>query len=90
VADNARHLASAMHRLDLPAGARCGTLAWNNRRHLEIYFGISSGGWVTHTINPRLSAEHLAFIINDAADEILFFDYTFLPLICALRPNCQR
>lgn len=43
VADNARHLASAMHRLDLPAGARCGTLAWNNRRHLEIYFGISSG-----------------------------------------------
>jgi fatty-acyl-CoA synthase len=40
---------------------------------------------VTH-INPRLSAEHLAFIINDAADEILFFDYTFLPLICALRP----
>lgn len=87
VADNARHLASAMHRLDLPAGARCGTLAWNNRRHLEIYFGISSGGWVTHTINPRLSAEHLAFIINDTADEILFFDYTFLPLICALRPQ---
>lgn len=75
-----------MSRLGLPTGARCGTLAWNNRRHLEIYFGISAGGWVTHTINPRLSTEHLAFIINDAADEILFFDDTFLPLICALRP----
>lgn len=87
VAENARRLACAMQSLGITPGARCGTLAWNNRRHLEIYFGISSGGWVTHTINPRLSVEHLVFIINDAADEVLFFDYTFLPLIAALRPH---
>ncbi|QNK09547.1 long-chain fatty acid--CoA ligase [Enterobacter sp. JUb54] len=87
VAESARRLASAMQRLGITQGARCGTLAWNNRRHLEIYFGVSAGGWVTHTINPRLSVEHLVFIINDAADEVLFFDYTFLPLIAALRPH---
>ncbi|SQC43757.1 crotonobetaine/carnitine-CoA ligase [Klebsiella pneumoniae] len=49
------------------------TLAWNNRRHLEIYFAVASGGWVTHTVNPRLSVDHLRYILNDAADEVLFF-----------------
>ncbi|WP_049053401.1 long-chain fatty acid--CoA ligase [Klebsiella aerogenes] len=85
VARNARRLASALATLGLPAGARCGTLAWNNRRHLEIYFAVASGGWVTHTINPRLSVEHLLYIINDAADEVLFIDQTFLPLIRQLQ-----
>ncbi|MEF3091581.1 long-chain fatty acid--CoA ligase [Raoultella scottii] len=87
VADNARRLASAVERLGIPAGARCATLAWNNRRHLEIYFAIGSAGRVTHTLNPRLSVEHLTFIINDAADQVLFFDATFLPLLRQLRPH---
>ncbi len=69
------------------AGARCATLAWNNRRHLEIYFAVSSGGWVTHTVNPRLSVDHLRYILNDAADEVLFFDQTFLPLVAQLLPQ---
>ncbi|MCI1031939.1 fatty-acyl-CoA synthase [Raoultella sp. BIGb0149] len=87
VADNARRLASAVDRLGIPAGARCATLAWNNRRHLEVYFAIGSGGRVTHTLNPRLSIEHLTFIINDAEDQVLFFDATFLPLLRQLRPH---
>ncbi len=43
----------------------------------EIYFAVASGGWVTHTVNPRLSVDHLRYILNDAADEVLFFDQTF-------------
>ncbi len=61
----------------LPPGARCATLAWNNRRHLEIYFAVASGGWVTHTVNPRLSVDHLRYILNDAADEVLFLTRPF-------------
>lgn len=77
VASRAQRLASALASLGLPPGARCATLAWNNRRHLEIYFAVASGGWVTHTVNPRLSVDHLRYILNDAADEVLFFDQTF-------------
>ncbi|EMC8845211.1 AMP-binding protein, partial [Klebsiella variicola] len=72
VASRAQRLASALASLGLPPGARCATLAWNNRRHLEIYFAVASGGWVTHTVNPRLSVDHLRYILNDAADEVLF------------------
>src|SRR3712207_8280577 len=40
------------------------SLAWNNYQHLEAYFGVPSAGLVLHTINPRLSADDLAYIID--------------------------
>ncbi|APG48745.1 long-chain-fatty-acid--CoA ligase [Phaeobacter porticola] len=82
---NARRLAAALNRLGLEQGARCGTIAWNNRRHLEIYFGVSGGGFVCHTINPRLKAEQLIYIINHAEDQVLFIDTTFVPAVAQLR-----
>ncbi|SFD73564.1 methylmercaptopropionate CoA ligase [Sulfitobacter brevis] len=85
VAMNARRLASALTGLGLDPQARCGTIAWNNRRHLEIYFGASGGGFVCHTINPRLFPEQLVYILNHAADKILFIDSTFVPLIANIR-----
>ena len=86
---NARRLASALSSLGLSQQARCGTIAWNNRRHLEIYFGTSGGGFVCHTINPRLFPEQLVYILNHAEDEVLFIDRTFVPLVAAIRPQLK-
>ena len=85
VADNSHRLADALDKLGLGPQARCATIAWNNRRHLEIYFGVSGGGYVCHTINPRLFPEQLIYIINHAEDRILFIDRTFVPLVKAIR-----
>ena len=68
-------------------GDRCGTIAWNNRRHLELYYGLAGAGFVCHTINPRLHPDQLAFIINHAQDRILFIDRTFLTAVAALAPR---
>ena len=87
VAGNARRLADALTQLGLGPQARCGTIAWHNRRHLEIYFGVSGGGFVCHTINPRLFAEQLIYIIHHAEDRVLFIDRTFVPLVKAIRPQ---
>ncbi|WBU63922.1 long-chain fatty acid--CoA ligase [Paracoccus aerodenitrificans] len=87
IGGNARRLGAALDGLGVAADARVGTIAWNNRRHLEIYFGAAGSGRVTHTINPRLTPEQLAYIVNHAADEVLMFDATFLPLIGALRTH---
>ena len=84
IAVNARRLASALSALGVEPGARCGTIAWNNARHLEIYFGVSGGGYVCHTLNPRLAPEHLIHIVNDAADTVLFIDETFAPAVAKL------
>ena len=84
VAANSRRLGSALTKLGLEPQARCATIAWNNRRHLEIYFGTSGAGFVCHTINPRLFPEQLVYIINHAEDRVLFIDETFVPLVAAL------
>jgi acyl-CoA synthetase (AMP-forming)/AMP-acid ligase II len=83
----ARKLAQALARLGCTAGDRVGTLAWNGYRHFEIYYGASGSELVCHTINPRLFPEQIVWIANDAADKVLCFDLTFLPLVEKLAPQ---
>ena len=86
----ARRLASALQGLGLERSDRVATLAWNNHRHLEIYFGVSGAGLVCHTINPRLFPEQLVYIFNHAEDKVLFIEKTFLPLIEALQDKLPK
>jgi fatty-acyl-CoA synthase len=81
-----RKLAQALTRLGCGTGERIGTLAWNGYRHVEIYYGVSGSQRVCHTINPRLFPDQIAWIINDAADALLCFDLTFLPLVEQIAP----
>jgi fatty-acyl-CoA synthase len=73
-------LANALTRLGLQPGDRVATLAWNTRRHLEAYFAIPLAGGVLHTLNPRLSPQDLAYIMNHAEDRFLLADDVLLPL----------
>jgi fatty-acyl-CoA synthase len=84
----ARRLAMALGDQGVGMGQRVGTLAWNGYRHLELYYAVSGSGAVLHTINPRLHAEQIAYIVNHAEDQLLFFDLTFLPLVEAIAPAC--
>lgn len=81
----AKQLANALCRLGLAAGDRVGTLAWNDYRHLEAYYGISGAGFVCHTINPRLFPPQIVFIINHARDRWILLDPMFVPLVEAVR-----
>ncbi len=83
-----KQLANALLKLGVENGDRVATLAWNTHRHFELYYGVAGIGAVCHTINPRLFPEQLVYIINHAADRLLFFDLTFLPLVERLAPVC--
>jgi 3-(methylthio)propionyl---CoA ligase len=85
-----KKLANALADLGLPAGATIGSLAWNNHRHVEIYYAVSGSGFVIHTCNPRLHLEQLIFIINHAEDRVFFFDTTFAPLIENIAGRCPN
>ena len=50
---------------------------------------ISGMGAVCHTINPRLFPEQIAYIVNHAEDQYVFFDLTFAPLVEKLAPHCK-
>ena len=73
-------LANALVRLGLKPGDRVATLGWNHARHLEAYFAIPLAGGVLHTLNPRLSAQDLAYIMNHAEDRFLLVDDVLLPV----------
>ncbi|PIL40251.1 3-(methylthio)propionyl-CoA ligase [Massilia psychrophila] len=85
----ARRAANALAGLGVQMGDRVATLAWNGYRHLELYYAVSGSGAVLHTINPRLHPEQIAYIVNHAEDQVLFFDLTFLPLIEAVAAHCK-
>ena len=80
----AKQLANALERLGLDRGDRVGTIAWNDYRHMELYYGVSGAGFVCNTINPRLFPEQIVFIVNHAEDRFLFVDPMFVPLLEAL------
>ncbi|WP_030226831.1 long-chain-fatty-acid--CoA ligase [Streptomyces sp. NRRL WC-3626] len=80
-ADRVRRLVSALAVLDVPPGARVATLAANHRRHLEVYAAAPISKRVLHTLNIRLSAEHLVHIVEHAGDDVVFLDRRHLPLI---------
>jgi len=89
VARRSRQVARALDALQLPAGARVATLAWNGYRHLELYFGVSGSQRVLHTLNPRLHPDQIVWIANHAEDQVLCFDMTFLPIVQAVHARCS-
>ncbi|HEY7779653.1 MAG TPA: long-chain fatty acid--CoA ligase [Ktedonobacterales bacterium] len=80
-AGRVRRLMAALDRLGVQRGDRVGTLGWNTTAHEELYFAAPCMGAVLHTLNLRLFPQDLAFIINDAADGVIFVDADLLPLL---------
>lgn len=83
-----KRLARALQQHGIQAGDRVGTLAWNTYRHFELYYAVSGIGSVVHTINPRLFPEQIAWIINHADDQVVFFDLTFAKIVDEIADKC--
>ena len=76
-----RQLANVLKTLGATRGDRIATLAWNDYRHLELYYAIQCSGMVCHTINPRLFPEQVQYIVNHAEDQFIFVDKLIFPLV---------
>jgi fatty-acyl-CoA synthase len=79
-----RRLGGALDALGVSPDGRVGTFAWNTGRHLELYFAVPCTGRVLHTLNIRLFADQLTYIVNHAADEVIFVDRSLLGLLWPL------
>jgi fatty-acyl-CoA synthase len=74
-------VAQALEKDGVKLGDRVATMAWNTWRHLEAWYGILGIGAIYHTVNPRLFAEQLVWIMNHAEDKVMILDLTFVPLL---------
>jgi fatty-acyl-CoA synthase len=84
-AGRARRLASALKSLGIEAGDPVATLLWNQPEHLDLYFALPLMGAVLHTMNPRLSADELSFIVSDAEDRAIIVDESLLEVFESFR-----
>ena len=79
--DRALHVSQALNRMGIGRGDVVGVMAWNTARHLEIWYGVPGAGAVLHTLNPRLFADQLVYVINHARDKVLVIDMDLVPII---------
>jgi len=81
LADRTEQLAAALRRLGVRTDDRVATFGWNNQEHMEAYFAIPGMGAVMHTINIRLAAEQIRYIIGHAEDSVLIADASLAPVL---------
>lgn len=87
VADRVDRLARVLERLGVQQGDRVASFAWNNQRHFELYMAVPCSGAVLHTLNIRLFAEQLTYIVNHAEDRVIFVDASLIPVLEPLVPS---
>lgn len=80
----ASRLAHALAAHGIATGDRVASFMWNNARHLELYQAVPCMGAVLHTLNIRLGPEDLVYIINHAADRVVFVDQDLVPALAAI------
>jgi acyl-CoA synthetase (AMP-forming)/AMP-acid ligase II len=90
IGERAAQLAHALSRLGVSSGDRVATFLWNNQEHVEAYVAVPSLGAVLHTLNLRLSADELAYIVNHAEDRVVIVDGSLVPLFAKVLPKVDR
>ena len=86
-------LANALVALGVEPGDRVASFAWNGHRHMELYYAVPMIGAVLHTVNIRLFPDQVAFILDHAADHVVFFDASLTKAVEAFRafaPESER
>jgi acyl-CoA synthetase (AMP-forming)/AMP-acid ligase II len=70
----AARLANGFKARGFYGDCRIASLAWNTLAHLETYYGVLGLGLPLHTLNPRLTADDLAYMIRLVGDDVVLFD----------------
>jgi fatty-acyl-CoA synthase len=79
--EQAAQLANALRRLGVTGDQRVATFMWNNAEHLATYLAVPSMGAVLHTLNIRLFPEQIAYVANEADDQVVLVDLSLAKLL---------
>ena len=76
-----RRLASALARRGIGAGDTVAVMLANTPEMVEAHFGVPMAGAVLNTLNTRLDAEALAFMLGHGEAKVLITDTEFAPVV---------
>jgi fatty-acyl-CoA synthase len=84
--EQASRLANALGSVGINGDQRVATFMWNNAEHLAAYLAAPSMGAVLHTLNIRLLPEQIAFIANEAEDQVIIADFSLAAQLAPVLP----
>jgi acyl-CoA synthetase (AMP-forming)/AMP-acid ligase II len=84
-ADRARRLADGLHQLGLRRQDRVGILSMNNPEYMELFAAGDWAGYIVATVNFRLAAPEIEWLINDSSPRVLVFEAQYAELVDGLR-----
>jgi fatty-acyl-CoA synthase len=83
----ADRLCRGLEGLGVRPGDRVATFAWNTPEHLEAYLAVPCMGAVLHTVNVRLFADQVAYVVNHAQDSVVLVDGSLVSVLEELAPR---
>jgi fatty-acyl-CoA synthase len=85
-----RRLASALVRAGVGKNDTVAVMAANTPEMVEVHFGVPMTGGVLNTLNTRLDAEAIAFMVGHGEAKVLITDTEFAPTIEAALARLER
>jgi fatty-acyl-CoA synthase len=85
----AAQLANALRRLGVTGDQRVATFMWNNAEHLATYLAVPSMGAVLHTLNIRLFPEQIAYVANEAEDQVVLVDLSLAKVLAPVLADLE-
>jgi fatty-acyl-CoA synthase len=87
--ERCQRLASALAARGVGRGDTVSVVAANTPEMVEAHFGVPMTGAVLNTLNTRLDAASIAFILDHAQAKILITDREFSPAVSGALKQCQ-
>jgi fatty-acyl-CoA synthase len=82
-------LASALAAHGVRAGSTVAIMDWDSHRYLESYFAIPMMGATMFTVNVRISAQQIAYTLNDSGAETILVHPDFLPVLESIHADLE-
>ncbi|MDH5286019.1 MAG: acyl-CoA synthetase [Betaproteobacteria bacterium] len=90
VEQRSRRLASALQALGVGRGDAVAAMLPNTPEMVEMHFGVPMSGGVLNTLNTRLDAAAIAFMLRHGGAKVLVTDTEFAPTVRAALRELER
>jgi acyl-CoA synthetase (AMP-forming)/AMP-acid ligase II len=85
--DRASQLGSAIYNAGIRRQDRISILSQNTPEFMEVYSAAELSGFIVATVNFRLAAPEMAYILTDSSPRILFFEAMYAQILDTIRPQ---
>ncbi|MDR2111630.1 MAG: fatty acid--CoA ligase [Candidatus Accumulibacter sp.] len=82
-------LANGLAGLGVEPGNTVAMMDWDSHRYLEAFFAVPMMGAILQTVNVRLNAAQILYMLNHAGADVLLVNREFFPLLAPIAERLE-